>query len=103
MTAEVGGWRLEAGKALVTVLVWLTLTTSAFAQSSHLLIIVGLAGDPEHGELFKKWGTALAETATQKLGLLKENVTLADAGATREEVVKVRREGARGRHGVLTV
>jgi hypothetical protein len=86
---KVGGWRLEVGKALVTVLVWLTLTTSAFAQSSHLLIIVGLAGDPEHGELFKKWGTALAETATQKLALPKENVTLlSDAGATRDEVVK---------------
>lgn len=86
---EVGGWRLEAGRALVTVLVWLTLTGSAFAQSSHLLIVVGLAGDPEHGELFKKWGTTLADTATQKLGLAKENVVLlSDAGATAVDVGK---------------
>jgi hypothetical protein len=86
---EVGGWRLEAGRALVTVLVWLTLTSSAFAQTSHLLIVVGLAGDPEHGELFKKWGTTLADTATQKLGLAKENVVLlSDAGATAIEVAK---------------
>jgi hypothetical protein len=86
---EVGGWRLEVGRALVTVLVWLTLTGSAFAQSSHLLIVVGLAGDPEHGELFKKWGTTLADTATQKLGLAKENVVLlSDAGATAVDVGK---------------
>ena len=31
------------------------------AQSTHLLIVVGLAGDPEHGELFQKWGTTLAD------------------------------------------
>jgi hypothetical protein len=59
------------------------------AQSTHLLIVVGLAGDPEHGELFKKWGTTLAEVASQKLGVPKENVTLlSDAGATSVEVTK---------------
>lgn len=62
---------------------------SAVAQSSHLLIVVGLAGDPEHGELFHKWGTTLASTATDKLNVPKENVTLLmDAGATKEGVVK---------------
>ena len=30
---------------------------------AFLLIIVGLAGDPEHGELFHKWGGELAESA----------------------------------------
>jgi hypothetical protein len=86
---EVGGWRLEAGKALVTVLVWLSLTSAAFAQSTHLVIVVGLAGDPEHGELFRKWGTSLAETATGKLSVPKENVMLlADAAATRDGVAK---------------
>jgi len=59
------------------------------AQSTHLLIVVGLAGDPEHGELFKKWGTTLADTATQKLGVAKDHVTLlTDAAATRDGVVK---------------
>ena len=28
---------------------------------AFLLILVGLAGDPEHGELFHKWGGELAE------------------------------------------
>jgi hypothetical protein len=59
------------------------------AQSTHLLIVVGLAGDPEHGELFKKWGMTLADTATQKLGVAKDHVTLlTEAAATREGVVK---------------
>jgi hypothetical protein len=50
---------------------------------------VGLAGTPEHGDLFKKWGTTLADVASQKLGVDKANVTLlADAGATREAVTK---------------
>ena len=35
---------------------------------AFLLIVVGLSGDPEHGELFQKWGTALAE-ASAKVGV----------------------------------
>jgi hypothetical protein len=59
------------------------------AQSTHLLIVVGLAGDPEHGELFQKWGTTLAETASEKLGVPKENVTLLSGNrATRDDVTK---------------
>jgi len=27
---------------------------------AFLLVLVGLAGDPEHGELFHKWGGELA-------------------------------------------
>ena len=54
-----------------------------------LLIVVGLAGTPEHGELFKKWGTTLAETATAKLGIEKGHVSLlADAAATKDGVTK---------------
>jgi len=62
---------------------------AAAAQSTHLLIVVGLSGDPEHGELFQKWGTTLADTATDKLGVAKENVTLLSGDrATRDEVTK---------------
>lgn len=32
-------------------------------MKAFLLIIVGLAGNPEHGELFHKWGASLAEAA----------------------------------------
>jgi len=63
-----------------------------------LLIVVGLAGDPTHAELFHKWGTQLAQSA-DKLGVTRERlVYLADqpgesdkgvtAAATQEAVVK---------------
>jgi hypothetical protein len=46
---------------------------------AFLLIVVGLAGDPEHGKLFHKWGATLAE-ASEKLGVPQEQmVYLADA------------------------
>jgi len=64
---------------------------------AFLLIVVGLAGDPEHGELFHKWGSALAE-ASEKVGVTRERlIYLADAKdeggrasgrATREEIDK---------------
>jgi hypothetical protein len=63
-----------------------------------LLIVVGLAGDPEHGKTFHAWGNALAE-ASGRLGVAQQNlVHLVDAPAegdksvsgraTREEVTK---------------
>jgi peptidase C13-like protein len=79
----------RAARLLLLVLLCLAVAPTVFAQSTHLLIVVGLAGDPEHGELFKKWGTTLADTAVQKLGMDKANVTLlADAAATRDAVTK---------------
>jgi len=82
------GTRRKAEVVLLLVLC-LLLPVAAFAQSTHLLIVVGLPGDPEHGELFKKWGTTLAETATQKLGVAQDHVTLlTDQQATRDGVIK---------------
>jgi hypothetical protein len=40
---------------------------------AFLLIVVGLAGDPEHGELFHKWGSELAESAGH-LGVPQDHV-----------------------------
>ena len=65
---------------------------------AFLLIVVGLAGDPEHGKTFHKWGTTLAE-ASERLGVPKERlVYLVDAPmegdarvtgrATRDEISK---------------
>jgi hypothetical protein len=64
---------------------------------AFLLVIVGLAGDPEHGELFHKWGTTLAE-ASAKVGVSADRlIYLADpkeggasvsGRATREEIEK---------------
>jgi hypothetical protein len=65
---------------------------------AFLLIVVGLAGDPEHGKTFHKWGATLAE-ASERLGVPKERlVYLVDAPmegdsrtngrSTREEIGK---------------
>ena len=81
--------RSWAASALALLAVLLASAGSAAAQGTHLVVVVGLAGDPEHGELFKKWGTTLAATATEKLNVPKENVTLlADAAATRAGVTQ---------------
>ncbi|HEU5259694.1 MAG TPA: C13 family peptidase [Vicinamibacterales bacterium] len=40
---------------------------------AFLLVLVGLAGDPEHGELFHKWGGELAESAG-RLGVPADHV-----------------------------
>jgi hypothetical protein len=45
---------------------------------AFLLIVVGLAGDPEHAMLFHKWGETLAE-ASEKVGVTKDRlIYLAD-------------------------
>src|SRR5262245_29687879 len=40
---------------------------------AFLLIVVGLAGDPEHGELFHKWGGSLVEAAGH-LGVAQDHL-----------------------------
>ena len=40
---------------------------------AFLLVVVGLAGDPEHGKLFHKWGTTLAE-ASERLGVTEDRL-----------------------------
>ena len=63
---------------------------------AFLLIVVGLAGDPEHGELFHKWGAAMAE-ASANLGVPPDRLvylvdqrlesdTRATGRSTREEI-----------------
>ncbi len=65
---------------------------------TFLLIVVGLAGDPEHGKTFHAWGNTLAE-ASARLGIPAERmVYLVDAPqegdtrvsgrATRDEIAK---------------
>ena len=46
----------------------------AAAQTVHVAVIVGLAGDPEHGELFNKWAASLVEAATGRFGIPRERV-----------------------------
>jgi hypothetical protein len=68
----------------------------ASAQATHLAVIVGLAGEPEHGELFDRWAGTLVEAAgklgvqnviylAEKPGTDAKRVT---GRSTKEEVVK---------------
>ena len=64
---------------------------------AFLLIVVGLAGDAEHAELFQKWGSALA-AASEKVGVTRDRLVYlgepngegarATGRATREEIGK---------------
>lgn len=60
------------------------------AQTSHLLVVVGLAGEPEHGEAFARWATTLVDAAG-RLGVPRENVVyLADDPAVDPERISGR-------------
>jgi hypothetical protein len=69
---------------------------SASAQTTHLAVIVGLAGEPEHAELFQRWASTLVDTS-KKLGV-EDIVYLAEkpevdakritGKSTKDEIVK---------------
>jgi hypothetical protein len=44
------------------------------AQSVHLAIVIGLAGEPEHAELFQRWASTLVDGATERLGIARDHV-----------------------------
>lgn len=44
------------------------------AQAVHLTVIVGLAGDPEHAELFQRWASTLVDGATTRLGIPRDHI-----------------------------
>jgi len=55
----------------MALLLWMVSTAApAVAQTTHLLVIVGLAGEPEHAELFQRWATTLVDSSA-KLGVEK--------------------------------
>jgi hypothetical protein len=47
----------------------------AAAQDTHLLVICGVGGDPEHSTQFHKWAMALVDAARKKGGLSDDTVT----------------------------
>ncbi len=44
------------------------------AQTVHLAVIVGLAGDPEHAELFQRWASTLVDGATGRMGIARDHI-----------------------------
>ena len=57
----------EVSRAILLVAV-LLIAVPAFAQTTHLAVIVGLAGEPEHAELFQRWAATLVDSSA-KLGV----------------------------------
>jgi hypothetical protein len=71
----------------------------AAAQDRHVAVIVGLGGEPEHAETFRRWAGTLYDHATGPLGIPRERVLYLledpqqDAGratgrSTKEEIEK---------------
>jgi hypothetical protein len=65
---------LWLGLPLCFLCVLLCLPASARAQNTHVAVIVGLAGDPEHGELFRRWAGTLVDHASGPLAIPKARI-----------------------------
>lgn len=86
-------------------------TATSAAQETHLLIVVGVGGEPEYTDAFHEWGAAMFDAARVRNGLPAENVVfLADqpqrdperisARSNRENIEQALREmAARSRAG----
>lgn len=87
---------MRLSPAILLVALALLAARPLSAQTTHLAVIVGLAGEPEHGETFGRWASTLVE-ATDRLGVPRQHVTyLAEkpdatgvtGRSTKEEVAK---------------
>lgn len=69
-------WRGGSFRGLLTaVLAAATLLPAALrAQNTHILLIAGLGGDPEHTEAFHGWLSRFADAATGKYGVPAERI-----------------------------
>jgi hypothetical protein len=60
--------------AAAALLIPLVVPAAAYAQGAHVVVIVGLAGDPEHGELFRRWAGTLVDHAAGPLGIARDHI-----------------------------
>jgi hypothetical protein len=68
-------WREgPVGRIAALLLVLFVFAAPAKAQTVHLAVVVGLAGDPEHAELFQRWASTLVDGATGRLGIARDHV-----------------------------
>jgi hypothetical protein len=85
-------------RCLVATLCLFVFAVPAAAQSTYVAVVVGLAGTPEHAELFQRWATTLVDGSV-KMGVAPERLvylsekTDADAKrvngrSTKEEITK---------------
>lgn len=59
---------------LVILCSLLCLPASVSAQNTHVAVIVGLAGEAEHGELFRRWAGTLVDHASGRLEIPRERI-----------------------------
>ena len=50
------------------------LLASPVAAETHLAVIVGLGGEPEHAETFRRWAGSLMDHATNRLAIPRERI-----------------------------
>jgi hypothetical protein len=62
---------MRVASLLLAVATW---AAPALAQATHVAVIVGLAGDPEHDELFRRWAGTLVDSAGQRFGIPRDRV-----------------------------
>jgi hypothetical protein len=71
-------WSAKAAKvakrfAFLCCVLW---SCPAFAQQTHLLVVVGVPGDEEHSAQFSKWATSFIDAAKTKDAVPAANITL---------------------------
>lgn len=47
----------------------------AWGQESHLLVVVGLGGDPAYRELFHGWAAEMISAAEGRFGIPRDRIT----------------------------
>ncbi len=60
-------------RSIAAILFVLAFAPAAGAQATRVAIVVGLAGSPEHGELFQRWATTLVD-GSAKMGIAPEHI-----------------------------
>jgi hypothetical protein len=61
-------------KLFAVLFVAMLASVPAAAQEVRLAVIVGLAGEPEHRELFQRWASTLVDTASGRLGVARDHI-----------------------------
>jgi hypothetical protein len=56
------------------ILVSMLTAAPAAAQQTHVAVIVGLGGEPEHAETFRRWAGSLVDHASGRLGIPRERI-----------------------------
>jgi hypothetical protein len=64
----------RTASAIAVLLATMASPSAAFAENTHVVVVVGLAGDPEHGELFRRWAGTLVDHASGPLGISKDRI-----------------------------